>query len=356
MKALPSIAFNDFSGTAKDVTARNVKGQIILTVRPFPSKVVSPSQRTKRNALARISRAYKQLTADQMKSWERIASKSKSQQVLGSYSDFTAHNLFVRLNANRAYIGEDILKDAPALDVEIPIVRFTDWCLNEDYICFTGVEDQDERFLLVAKMSDAQSTGVSSGWDKAVIISPDNVPDWGDIDLTDGFCQVIGGNPVSGKKYFIELYWIDSESGLTGIPVKVSGICQSGSQISGETFGRRIAVHDRDLIRDEYDHLHDLSVEFAPGSTIMTVETSYDTGNYNVASAKAIIPKVIGDRFPNFRSYVAGRRSAAGYYWPSFYECNKWAWGGSIEMNFSNRGGFWNRQGIIFGTCPCVKF
>lgn len=40
MKALPSIAFNDFSGTAGDVTARFVKGRTILTVRPFPSKVV----------------------------------------------------------------------------------------------------------------------------------------------------------------------------------------------------------------------------------------------------------------------------------------------------------------------------
>lgn len=44
MKALPSIAFNDFSGTAKDVTARHFRGRTVLTVRPFPSKVVSSSQ------------------------------------------------------------------------------------------------------------------------------------------------------------------------------------------------------------------------------------------------------------------------------------------------------------------------
>ncbi len=45
MKALPSIAFNDFSGTAKDVTARHFRGRTVLTVRPFPSKVVSSSQK-----------------------------------------------------------------------------------------------------------------------------------------------------------------------------------------------------------------------------------------------------------------------------------------------------------------------
>ena len=241
MKALPSIAFNDFSGTAKDVTARNVKGRTILTVRSFPSKVVSPSQRTKRNALARISRAFRNLSDDQMKAWERIAEKSKSQSVLGSTTPLTAHNLFVRLNANRAYIGEGIIEDAPSLDVNIPVVRFGDYCISEDFICFTDVEDQDSRFLLVAKMSDAQSTGVSSGWDKAVIIAPDRVPDWGDIDLTDGFEQVMGTMPVNGRKYFIEMYWIDSETGLTGVPVKVSGICQPGSQISGRTLKGLVA-------------------------------------------------------------------------------------------------------------------
>ena len=59
MKALPSIAFNDFSGTAKDVTARHFRGRTVLTVRPFPSKVVSSSQKTNRNAMSKISRAQK---------------------------------------------------------------------------------------------------------------------------------------------------------------------------------------------------------------------------------------------------------------------------------------------------------
>lgn len=191
---------------------------------------------------------------------------------------------------------------------------------------------------------------------EAVIISPDKVPDWGDIDLTDAFADVMGHLPINGQRYFVEMYWIDSETGFTGVPVKVERICQPGSAGTLLPLGRRIGVRDRDVIRDEYDHVHNLSLEFAPGSTIMTVETEYNTGNYNVASAKAIISKETAERFPDFRSYVVGRRSAAGYYWPSFYECNKWRWGQDYEMNFSNRGGFWHREGIIFGTCPVFKF
>jgi len=356
MIAKPSIAFNDFAGTAGDVTSRSVHGRTILSHKAYQDKTKTPAQAVSRNALAKISRAYKQLTDSQMRAWETLAGHLKGASLFGEAASMTGHNAFVRLNSNRAYIGEDMLTDAPAWDVEIPQVRFTDWCISEDYICFTGVEDEAERYLLVAKMSDAQSAGISAGYGKIVIISPDKVPDWGDIDLTAAFSSVMGGSPINGKKYFIELYWIDSKTGITGIPARVSGICQPGSQISGETFGRRIAVHDSDLIRDEYDHMHNMSVEFAPGSTICTVDAEYNTGDYNVASGKAIITKEMSDRFPNFRAYVAGRRGAAGNYWPCWYEVNKWKWGQDYEMNFSNRGGLWNRVGLVFGTSPAFQF
>ena len=356
MIAKPSIAFNDFAGTAGDVTARSVAGRTLLSHKAYQSKVKTPSQAAARNALARISRAYKQLTDSQMQAWAVLAEHMRGASIFGLPASLTAHNAFVRLNSNRAYIGEGILTEAPSWELDIPRVQFDDYCISEDYICFTGVEDQDERFLLVAKMSDAQSAGVSSGFGNTVIISPDKVPDWGDIDLTEAFASTKGTRPVNGKKYFIEMYWIDSRTGLTGIPVQVSGICQPGSQITGETFERRIAVHDSDLIRDEYDHLHNFSLEFAPGSTIFTIEAEYDTGNYNVASAKGILPQAVADRFPNFRAYACGRRGVEGKYWPSWYECNKWRWANKYEMNCSNRGGYWNRKGLIFGTSPTFTF
>ena len=66
MIAKPSIAFNDFAGTAKDVTARNVQGRNILSVRAYQSKVVTSAQATSRNQLSKISREYKQLSDSQM--------------------------------------------------------------------------------------------------------------------------------------------------------------------------------------------------------------------------------------------------------------------------------------------------
>lgn len=86
MKALPSIAFNDFSGTAKDVTARHFRGRTVLTVRPFPSKVVSSSQKTNRNAMDKISRAFKTLTDAQIAGWSALGEHLHSDSVLGSAS------------------------------------------------------------------------------------------------------------------------------------------------------------------------------------------------------------------------------------------------------------------------------
>ena len=45
----PSIAFSDFAGSAKDVTARNVKGRNILSSKAQHSKVVTPAQAVSRN-------------------------------------------------------------------------------------------------------------------------------------------------------------------------------------------------------------------------------------------------------------------------------------------------------------------
>ena len=77
MKALPSIAFNDFSGLAGDVTAKTSKSGTVLTVRPFLSKVTSSAQKTKRNAHSSISREYKTLDDDHMAAWAKLTERMK---------------------------------------------------------------------------------------------------------------------------------------------------------------------------------------------------------------------------------------------------------------------------------------
>src|SRR5574344_1818737 len=105
MIAKPSIAFNDFAGTAKEVTARNVNGRNVLSVRAKQSKVVTPAQASSRNSLSKISRAYKQLSDSQIHAWEVLAEHLKGISTFGLAAEMTAHNAFVRINTNRQLVN-----------------------------------------------------------------------------------------------------------------------------------------------------------------------------------------------------------------------------------------------------------
>lgn len=68
MKALPSIAFNEFKGSAGDVTARISKGHQVLSGRALPGNVITAAQAARRCSFASISKAFKKLTDNRFSS------------------------------------------------------------------------------------------------------------------------------------------------------------------------------------------------------------------------------------------------------------------------------------------------
>lgn len=90
MKALPSIAFNEFKGSAGDVTARESKGRQVLSTRSMHSSSKTPAQAVSRNRLSKISRSYKKLSDEQMKAWAVLAEKMKV-----TFSSSRCHRLSV---------------------------------------------------------------------------------------------------------------------------------------------------------------------------------------------------------------------------------------------------------------------
>lgn len=358
MIVLPSIAFGGFSGSAKDVTARNVRGRTILGVRSWPTGFVTAAQVVRRSALSKISKAYKNLTEDQMKAWEQLAEHTAGASVFGQKAKLSAHNLFVRLNTNRAYCGESILLEtAPTSIVAIPAVDFTDFCISENCVMFIGVPDPEGELKLVAKMSDGQSSGVSNAWGKTVIISPDKVPDWGEIDLTDAFKAVMGHSPINGQKYFVELYWIDPVTGFTGVPVQVSWICQDGSAHTGRAMAKRTTFKNSDVVDDDQKFITDLDVEFAQGSTIITGDIKYDATKHNVQEGLCHITKEAYDRIgSNFCSFMLGRSNANAGYMPHFFRTYAYKMGSEYRFVCAKGGGLWGKIGEVFGTSLTFEF
>ena len=176
-----------------------------------------------------ISRSYKKLSDLQMSAWGRLAEKMKGISTLGTAAEMTAHNAFVRINSNRAMVGMPPLEDAPDYIADVPEVEYEDFWITPERIVFVNIQQPSDDHVLVFKMTQALSPGVSSGWGQTVIITPGLEPEYGDAELTELYTEVKGFTLESGKKYFCEFYWLDKNTGFTGESRALSAICKETS-------------------------------------------------------------------------------------------------------------------------------
>ena len=283
MIAKPSIAFNDFSGTAKDVTARSVNGRNILSVRAQQSKIVTPAQAVSRNKLSKISRAYKQLSDSQMTAWGTLASHLKGISTFGSPAELTPHNAFVGINSNRAMVGMPLLTEAPAYVGDVPEVEYEDFWIMPERIVFMNVQQPSDNHFLVVKMSPAQSPGVTNGWSKTVIVAPGVDVEYGDVDLTERYVNIKGFELIPGQKYFCEFWWLDSTTGFTGESMWVSAICKETSVGYDAPYVPRTIIE----IDEAYDdftrcYLGDVEVGLVKGSALANGKFIYEWRNTRV--------------------------------------------------------------------------
>lgn len=84
MKALPSIAFSEFRGTAGDVTARRTGGRTVLNGRAQHSHIKSPKQSVRRASFGYITKQFKQLTAQQLLAWQKLAEIHREHALVGA--------------------------------------------------------------------------------------------------------------------------------------------------------------------------------------------------------------------------------------------------------------------------------
>ena len=342
----PSIAFNDFAGSAKGVTARNVKGRNILSSKAQHSKSVTPAQAVSRNRLSSISRSYKKLSDLQMSAWGRLAEKMKGISTLGAAAEMTAHNAFVRINSNLQMVGEPMLADAPDYICDVPEVLYDDLWISPEMIIFTGLQQPSESHVLVFKMSPALSPGVSSGWGQTVIITPGLAPDWGDADLTALYTSVMGVAPEAGKKYFCEFYWLDKKTGFTGESMAISAVCKESSTAYAQEYIPRSRVTQDDVVEDSNGE--GLDFELSPGSAICSADVIL-YGDDDIASTTFILKEKRAD-FIEGKSYVFGRATAENNYEPQTYLIDVMEWLGEYEISFKKRGGSYEKPTEVHST------
>ena len=270
MIVLPSIAFGGFSGSAKDVTARQVKGRTILGVRTWPTGQATNAQVVRRVALGAITKSYKKLSEAQMREWESLAKHTTGASVLGEKAQLSGVNLYVRLNVNRAMAGEPLILNAPASIGNIPNATYRLAVVSPSMVVFQGIKHQPSPLKLVVKMSAAMSPGISNGWSKTVIISPDTEDDWGEADLTTLYTKAIGITPEVGQKVFIEVYWMDTQTGFAGMENRDTVICLTDDEAAALVGGSRERYTEVDIQERSYVTKFDL--EYSTGGPAVNVD------------------------------------------------------------------------------------
>ena len=343
MIAKPSIAFNDFAGTAKEVTARNVNGRNVLSVRAKQSRSVTPAQASSRNSLSKISRAYKQLTDSQMQSWEVLAKHLKATTYLGYSADMTAHNAFVRINVNRNLAGESIIMDAPSYGGSIPGVSYATVVMTPQMIMFSGIKHESAPYKLVVKMSASQSAGISNGWSKTVLLASDIEDDWGEADVTRLYLKAIGVEPVPGQKVFIEAYWMNTQTGIGGQVFKDSVL------VTGEsTYQPRMRVTEANLDPAQEQSVSTIDVDYSTNAPVVNFN-AVCLGYSNVAASKAYLEENLPSELLGI-SYALGRGMGEdGSIHPQSYQIQTTNFSRKTSINFNHRGGAYIKPTEVFG-------
>ena len=343
MIALPSIAFGGFSGSAKGVTARQVGGRSILSLKCYPTGVATGAQLARRASLKKISKSWVALTNEQRQDWDRLAEHATGASSLGQKAELSGMNLYVRLNANRVMAGETIIADAPMGQVAVPNVSYESVIVTPQLVIFGGIKHESAPFKLVVKMSGSQSSGITNGWSKTVIISSDTEDDWGEADLTKLYLKTIGVEPTPGQKVFIESYWLDTSTGFTGQVFKDSVIVTGESSYQGR---KRITMDNLDPAEEQ--HVSALDMDYSTNAPVIYFDTVC-LGHSNVASSEAILDKELPEELIGLSYALARGMGEDGSLHPQSYQIQSINWRKKCELHFMHRGGKYIKPTEVFG-------
>ena len=345
MIALPSIAFGGFSGSAKGVTARQVGGRSILSLKCYPTGVATGAQLVRRASLKKISKSWVTLTNEQRQEWDRLAEHATGASSLGQKAEISGLNLYVRLNANRVMAGEAIMANAPAGQVAVPNVEYSTVGVTPQLVVFGGIKHESAPYKMVVKMSGSQSSGISNGWSKTVIISSEVEDDWGEADVTRLYLKTIGVEPTPGQKVFIEAYWLDTSTGFAGQVYKDSVIVTGESSYTPR---KRVTI-DR-LLPDHEQHVSSIDVDFSSGAPVIQFDVMCE-GHSNVASSEAYLDQDLPEELRG-TSWALGRGNGAdGKLVAQSYVM--WLYGARYGdpayITFAHRGGYYVKPTEVFG-------
>ena len=214
MKYIPSIAFEEMSGSAKGVTAAKTRGRKYIRNRGYGGSVRTSDQASVKAVFKQLSQAWQSLTNAQILAWNSAAQSAEARSVLGTKTKITGANLFMRLNYWVVYCKGSIMQNPPALTgVEAPAGATLTLSGEAFTLQLASIPASVANLKLIICASAPQSNGISRAYSKAAEFIDPQAPVTTAIALKSDYDNKYGAPSAGAPKVFVKYFFVNTATG-----------------------------------------------------------------------------------------------------------------------------------------------
>ena len=214
MKYVPSIAFDEMSGSAKGVTAAKVRGRKYIRNRGYGGAARTSAQAAVKSIFKQLSQSWRNLTNAQILAWNALAQTQAGKSVLGTSSKISGANLYSRLNYWIVACGGQAIANPPALQgVDAPTEAVITLTPTKFTFELEGEPEGVEHLKLIVQASAPQSNGVTRAYSKAVQIGGPLEAVTEEYDLKKDYDEKHGAPNAASPKVFIKYFFVNTVTG-----------------------------------------------------------------------------------------------------------------------------------------------
>ena len=214
MKYVPSIAFDEMSGSAKGVTAAKTMGRKYIRNRGYGGSARTSAQASVKSIFKQLSQAWKNLTNAQILAWNALALTQAGKSVLGTSAKISGANLFTRLNYWVVACGGNVMQNPPTLQgVEAPAEAVITLTPSKFTFELEGEPENPENLKLIVMASAPQSNGVTRAYSKAVRVGAPLDAASEVYDLKKDYDEKNGVPTSAAPKVFMKYFFVNTVTG-----------------------------------------------------------------------------------------------------------------------------------------------
>ena len=214
MKYRPSIAFNEFSGTARNVTASSNAAGCYLHTKSQGGKATPTRQQQEVKAIfAALQKSWKDLSQAERNQWDNVAASQQGRSVLGQNAQLTGINLYQRLNFWIVKCGGTALATPPRLSgIEEPAACIATASQNRIGIQLQHAPAQ-AGLKLVILVSAPQSTGTFKSAGRGASCTDPLTPSASFTDIRPAYIGKYGVPTPGAPKIFFRYFLVNPATG-----------------------------------------------------------------------------------------------------------------------------------------------